>query len=93
MLTEIESFRALARYAPEAAFRLPAVLDQIDLDAIHLGTALRYPRHDLARQAIFRCPDTGRKLQQSMKLHRLLTAPHESARVGRTILPVTCWLK
>ena len=31
MLTEIESFRALARYAPEAASRLPAVLDQIDL--------------------------------------------------------------
>jgi uncharacterized protein len=31
VLTEIESFRALARYAPEAAFRLPAVLDQIDL--------------------------------------------------------------
>ena len=30
-LTEIESFRALARYAPEAASRLPAVLDQIDL--------------------------------------------------------------
>jgi uncharacterized protein len=29
MLTEIESFRALAR--PEAAARLPAVLDQIDL--------------------------------------------------------------
>ena len=31
MLTEIESFRALARYAPEAAATLPAVLDQIDL--------------------------------------------------------------
>jgi uncharacterized protein len=30
-LTEVESFRALARYAPEAAARLPAVLDQIDL--------------------------------------------------------------
>jgi predicted nucleic acid-binding protein len=30
-LAEIESFRALARYAPEAAARLPAVLDQIDL--------------------------------------------------------------
>ena len=27
----IESFRALARYAPEAASRLPAVLDLIDL--------------------------------------------------------------
>lgn len=31
VLTEIESFRALARYTPEAASRLPAVLDQIDL--------------------------------------------------------------
>jgi predicted nucleic acid-binding protein len=31
VLTEIESFRALARYAPEAASRLPVVLDQIDL--------------------------------------------------------------
>jgi hypothetical protein len=29
--TEIESFRALARYAPEAASRLPALLDQIEL--------------------------------------------------------------
>jgi predicted nucleic acid-binding protein len=31
VLTEIESFRALARYAPEAVTRLPAVLDLIDL--------------------------------------------------------------
>jgi uncharacterized protein len=31
VLTEIESFRAVARYAPEAISRLPAVLDQIDL--------------------------------------------------------------
>jgi predicted nucleic acid-binding protein len=31
VLAEVESFRALARYAPEAAARLPAVLDQIDL--------------------------------------------------------------
>lgn len=31
VLGEIESFRALARYAPKAAVRLPAVLDQIDL--------------------------------------------------------------
>jgi len=30
-LTEIESFRALARYMPDAVSRLPAVLDQIDL--------------------------------------------------------------
>lgn len=31
VLTEIESFRALARYAPDAVSRLPAVLDQINL--------------------------------------------------------------
>jgi uncharacterized protein len=31
VLTETESFRALARYAPDAVPRLPAVLDQIDL--------------------------------------------------------------
>ena len=31
VLTEIESFRALARYAPGSVSRLPAVLDQIDL--------------------------------------------------------------
>jgi predicted nucleic acid-binding protein len=31
VLVEIESFRALARYAPEAAPRLHPVLDQIDL--------------------------------------------------------------
>ncbi len=31
VLTEIESFRALARYAPAAVSRLPAVLDQVDL--------------------------------------------------------------
>jgi uncharacterized protein len=34
VLTEIESFRALARYAPEAVTRLPAVLDQIDLSGL-----------------------------------------------------------
>ena len=31
VLTEIESFRALAKYAPEAISRLPAVLDLIEL--------------------------------------------------------------
>jgi uncharacterized protein len=34
VLTEIESFRALARYAPGAVSRLPAVLDQIELVAL-----------------------------------------------------------
>ena len=32
VLTEIESFRALTRYVPDAVSCLPAVLDQIDLD-------------------------------------------------------------
>lgn len=36
VLTEIESFRALARYAPDAASRLPAVLDQIELIGLDL---------------------------------------------------------
>jgi predicted nucleic acid-binding protein len=31
VLTEIESFLALARYAPDSVSRLPAVLDQIEL--------------------------------------------------------------
>jgi uncharacterized protein len=39
VLTEVESFRALARYAPEAVSRLPAILDQIDL--IGLDQAIR----------------------------------------------------
>jgi hypothetical protein len=39
VLTEIESFRALARYAPEAVSRLPVVLDLIDL--INLDPPIR----------------------------------------------------
>ncbi|MDR0343869.1 MAG: type II toxin-antitoxin system VapC family toxin [Nocardiopsaceae bacterium] len=39
VLAEVESFRALARYAPESVARLPAVLDQIDL--IDLGPPVR----------------------------------------------------
>jgi uncharacterized protein len=39
VLTEIESFRALARYAPDALSRLPPVLDQIDL--IELDSPVR----------------------------------------------------
>ena len=39
VLTQIESFRALARYAPEAVSRLPAVLDLIDL--IDLDSPIR----------------------------------------------------
>ena len=42
VLTEIESFRALARYAPQAVSRLPAVLDQIDqIDLIDLDQRIR----------------------------------------------------
>jgi uncharacterized protein len=37
VLTEIESFRALARYAPDAVSRLPAVLDQIDMIDLNSG--------------------------------------------------------
>ena len=40
VLTEIESFRALARYAPGAVSRLPAVLDQIDLIDLDQGTRM-----------------------------------------------------
>ena len=43
VLTEIESFRALARYVPGAASRLPAVLDQIDL--IDLNPRIRTLAH------------------------------------------------
>lgn len=39
VLTEIESFRVLARYAPEAVSRLPALLDQIEL--ISLDSPIR----------------------------------------------------
>ena len=39
VLTEIESFRALARYAPDAVSRLPAVLDLIHL--INLDPPIR----------------------------------------------------
>ena len=45
VLVEIESFRALARYAPDAISRLPAVLDQIYL--IDLSPRIR----SLARAA------------------------------------------
>lgn len=40
VLAEIESFRALARYAPEAVTRLHPVLDQIDL--IDLSPRVRF---------------------------------------------------
>src|SRR5436190_2192908 len=40
VLAEIESFRALARHAPEAAARLPRVLDLIDLRDQDAGTRI-----------------------------------------------------
>ena len=54
MLTEIESFRALARYAPDAICRLPAVLDQIDL--IEMGPRIRILART-AGPATVRSPD------------------------------------
>ena len=40
VLVEIESFRALARYAPDAATRLHLVLDQIDLIDLSPGVRI-----------------------------------------------------
>ena len=37
VLVEVESFRALARYAPQAVTRLPMVLDQIELAGLTPG--------------------------------------------------------
>src|SRR6201990_726865 len=50
VLTEIESFRALARYAPDAVSRLPAVLDQIEL--IDLDPARRPPARTVRPAAV-----------------------------------------
>jgi uncharacterized protein len=68
ILTEIESFRALARYAPGAVSRLPAVLDQMDL--VDLDPRIRI----LARTAE---PVTVRSLDA---IH-LGTALHSRARL------------
>jgi uncharacterized protein len=54
VLVEIESFRALARYAPAAVSRLPAVLDQIDL--IDLSPPIRILART-AKPATVRSPD------------------------------------
>ena len=40
VLAEIESFRALARHAPEAVVRLPRVLDLIDLRELDAGARI-----------------------------------------------------
>jgi uncharacterized protein len=67
VLTEIESFRALARYAPEAVSRLPAVLDQIEL--ISLDPPIR-----ILAQAVR--PATVRSLD-AIHLGTALHARHE----------------
>jgi predicted nucleic acid-binding protein len=54
VLTEIESLRALARYAPGAVARLPAVLDQIEL--IGLDPPIRILAQTV-RPAAVRSPD------------------------------------
>ena len=61
VLTEIESFRALARYAPEAASRLPAILDQIDL--IDLDQHIRcWPGRSRRRRCAAWMPSTSARL-------------------------------
>lgn len=45
VLVEIESFRALARYAPEAIIRLHPVLDQIEL--IDMSPRVRFLAQDV----------------------------------------------
>jgi predicted nucleic acid-binding protein len=70
VLTEIESFRALARYAPDAASRLPAVLDQIDL--IGLDPPIRILAQT-ARPATVRSLDAIH-LGTALHIRRTLTA-------------------
>lgn len=66
VLTEIESFRALARYTPDAVSRLPAVLDQIEL--ISLDPSIR-----ILAQTVQ--PATGRSLD-AIHLGTALHARH-----------------
>lgn len=66
VLTETESFRALARYAPDAVSRLPAVLDQIEL--ISLDPSIR-----ILAQTVQ--PATGRSLD-AIHLGTALHARH-----------------
>jgi uncharacterized protein len=73
VLTEIESFRALARYAPAAVSRLPAVLDQIDL--IDLDPRIRILAQ-AARPATVRSLDAihlGTALHSQPRLTSLVT--------------------
>jgi uncharacterized protein len=65
VLTEIESFRALARYAPGTAARLPAMLDLIDL--IPLDSPIR-----IAAQTVR--PATVRR--RDLPRHRPTCPPH-----------------
>jgi uncharacterized protein len=70
VLTEIESFRALARYAPDAVSRLPAVLDQIDL--INLDPPVRILAQTV-QPAIVRSLDAIH-LGTALHARRLLTS-------------------
>jgi hypothetical protein len=73
VLTEIESFRALARYAPDAVSRLPPVLDQIDL--IDLGPSIRILART-ARPPAVRSPDAihlGTALHSRARLTSFVT--------------------
>jgi uncharacterized protein len=70
VLTEVESFRALARYAPEAAAKLPAVLDLIDL--IDLDPAVRI-RAQAVRLATVRSLDAIH-LGTALHARRVLTS-------------------
>jgi predicted nucleic acid-binding protein len=73
VLTEIEAFRALARYAPTAASRLPTVLDQISL--IELTPQIR-SRAQIARPVTVRSLDAihlATALEWSAELISFLT--------------------
>jgi predicted nucleic acid-binding protein len=67
VLTEIESFRALSRYEPQAVYRLPAVLDQIDL--VDLDQHIRMLAHTVT-------PATVRSWMPSTSARPCALAPH-----------------
>ncbi len=76
VLTEIESFRALARYAPDTVSRLPAVLDLIDL--IGLDPPIRILAQT-ARPATVRSLDA---IHLGTALHARLAARYARALSG-----------
>jgi predicted nucleic acid-binding protein len=70
VLVEIESFRALARYAPAAVVRLHPVLDQIDL--IDMGPGIRVLAQTV-KPVTIRSPDAIH-LGTALSIGRGLTA-------------------